>query len=296
MRGQPRGDCHCKHKHKHNSNLGASTVIFMKPAYTKTPALMGIINLSPNSFYNACTNLDEALHLAERMVAEGADILDMGAEATNPMTELNNDRSQELKQLIPAIEAIKQRFDIKISVDTSWPEVMQAVVDVGADMINDQRALQIPGALQMAVKLEVPVCLMHGFVPSRVAGSTTAEDLLSKIKTDFSRWINEYQAAGLNTTQIILDPGFGAGHYGKNTAENFYLLKHLDQLVELGYPVLVGWSRKSMLGEILNKPVEDRLFGSVAVSVILAQKGTAIIRTHDVGPTADALKVVEHLL
>ena len=265
-------------------------------SHKDTPILMGIINLSPNSFYNACHSLDEALHLAERMVQEGADILDIGAEATNPLVELNPNHSFEIERLVPVITAIKQRFDVAISVDTSWPEVMQAVVEAGASMINDQRALKMPGALEAAVKLQVPVCLMHGFYPQRIAASTSSQELLAQIKHDFLAWIEDYQAAGLKAENIILDPGFGGGHYGKNTAENFYLLNHLNEFVDLGYPILAGWSRKSMLGEILNKPPEDRLFASVAVSVILAQKNVRLIRTHDIGATADALKVVREAL
>lgn len=255
---------------------------------------MGIINTSPNSFYNACNNVDDALKLAEKMVREDADILDIGGEATNPMITIESSTQMEMDRVIPVIEAIKKNFDISISVDTSRPEVMKAAVNAGANMINDQRALKMPNALSTAIQLKVPVCLMHGFHPARIAGSSTKEKLLSDIKNDFLRWIKEYQAAGLSSDHIILDPGFGGGHYGKNTEENYYLLKHLDELTSLGYPSLIGWSRKSMLGETLNgAPPKDRLYASLAAAILAAQKGATIIRTHDVGATQDALKVWE---
>ncbi len=259
------------------------------------PKLMGILNLSPHSFYKPCKNLDDAIALAAQMVSEGVDIIDVGAEATNPSLATIKDSSAqvEIEKLLPVIEAIRQRFDVLISVDTSQAEVMRALIAAGATLINDQRALQLPGALAAVVESKVSVCLMHGFVPRREAGSSTPETLLETIKRDWRSMLDRYQAAGLEKDKIILDPGFGGGHYGKNTAENFYLLKHLDELVALGYPLLVGWSRKSMLGEVLGAPAEDRLYGSIAAAILATLKGAALIRTHDVAATRDALRIIE---
>lgn len=258
------------------------------------PAIMGVVNRSQDSFYNPSKSLAEALTLVEQMITEGVDIIDVGAEATNLYTQIKDDYQQEIKLISETVAAIRQRFSVLISVDTRHPQVMQAAVAAGADMINDQRALQQPGALTMAAQLQVPVCLMHWLL-GRQPGSTSPQKLLQQIKIDLKKLTDQALQAGLNQQQIIIDPGFGQGHFGKNVEENFYLLKHLAELQSLGFPILVGWSRKSMIGDVLGDvPVSQRLYGSIAAATIAALQGANIIRVHDVKATADALRVVRY--
>lgn len=241
--------------------------------------VMGIINLTARSFHNAF-DVDTALRKSEQMVREGAAYLDVGAIATNPTINLKTDipsEQQELDIVIPFIEKLSKTVDVIISVDTFRAKVMEASVHAGAKMINDQRALTEENALAVAVKLAVPVCLMHHL--------SHPEPL--------KQYAERCLSAGIKKENIILDPGFGGGNYGKTAAENFYMLAHLEEVVRLGYPVLVGLSRKSFLGELVNKPIEERLAVSVAAAMIASQKGASIIRVHDVAETVDALRVLE---
>ncbi len=261
------------------------------------PLIMGVINLSPNSFYQPVANLEQALFLAEAMVKGGAAILDVGGEATNPSVDLLRDKPElqiEIDRVVPVIEAIKQRFEVLVSVDTSEVEVMRASVKAGVDLVNDQRTLKNPGVLDFIIESELPVCLMHFFDPIRKPESGSKLELLEEIVEDFRLLVANYQQAGLASDRIILDPGFGGGHYGKSTDENYYLLKNLARFDELSCPVLIGWSRKSMLGDTLDAVSEDRLYGGIAAAVLAAINGAAIIRTHDVKATSDAMKVLEH--
>ena len=252
---------------------------------------MGVINCSPNSFHAPVQNYDEALSQAEAMIQAGAAILDVGGEATNPFVNIECEAPSvqaEIDRVALVIDAIKERFDVLVSVDTSRPEVMLAA---NADMINDQRALQLPGALEAAIKLDVPVCLMH-FFDKRVPGSTSLQVMLMQIKNDLMAFVKRCELAGIARNKLIIDPGFGQGNYGKSCDENFYLLSHLDQLVALGLPVLSGWSRKSMIGDVLGVTADKRLYGSITAAVISAQKGASILRVHDVAATMDAIKVL----
>ncbi len=256
---------------------------------------MGIINLSPQSFYHATPTYDDALRCAEQMVLDGADILDIGAVATNPTVNINSDIPSvqaELDAVMPFIELLSKNVDINISVDTYRADVMRESIARGAHMINDQRALTEVNALETAVKLNVPVCLMHHFNPPRTAGSTSKEDLLSQIISDLKKQADRCLSAGMSKENIILDPGFGGGSFGKNADENFYLLSKLEKITALDFPVLVGLSRKSFLGELCNADIENRLSASIAAAVIAAQKGAAILRVHDVKATKDALQVM----
>jgi dihydropteroate synthase len=264
-----------------------------------TPCVMGIINCSPNSFYGAVVDNDQALTLAAQMIAEGAAMIDVGGEATNPKVDLQVDGpslQQEIDRVVPVIEAIKQRFDVMVSVDTSQPQVMLAAINAGVDMINDQRALTFPGALDIVSQHNVLVCLMH-FFNERVPASSSPQVMFDTIVKDLSAAIERCLAAGIPLTRLIADPGFGQGHYGKNTQENFYLLSQLPQFKTALHdlPLLVGWSRKSMIGDVLQSPVAERLYGSVAAATLCAFLGADIIRVHDVKATVDAIKVVKAL-
>lgn len=264
------------------------------------PCIMGIINVSPNSFFRPYPKLSDAIDAAASMVEEGASILDIGGEATNPKVNIEKDSpngDQEIERVLPLIEALNKRFSVLLSVDTSKPDVIRAAVQAGADMVNDQRALINPESLQAVAKLKIPVCLMHFFNSPRQPNQNSKFDLLTQIKTELSHSVNRCLSAGINPQRIIIDPGFGQGNYGKNCTENFYLLAHLTKLTELGYPVLVGWSRKSMIGEVLGGvPADQRLNGSIVTAAFAALKGAAIIRVHDVAETKEAVQIAKALL
>lgn len=253
---------------------------------------MGIINLSPNSFHNAFT-IDQALKKAEKMVCDGATYIDVGAVATNPTINLKTDlpsEQAELDILIPFVERVAKNIDAIISVDTFRAKVMHESVKIGAKMINDQRALTEANALETAIKCDVPVCLMHH---DKVDHGDT---VFLKIKNDLMNYATRCLSAGMRKENIILDPGFGGGNFGKTADENFYLLSKLEDMNALGFSILVGLSRKSFFGALLNKPVEERLAASIAGALIAAQKGASIIRVHDVAETVDALRVLMRVM
>ncbi|MBS0351139.1 MAG: dihydropteroate synthase [Proteobacteria bacterium] len=258
------------------------------------PSVMGVINLSPDSFYQPYCSHDEILHAIERMIISGADIIDIGGEATNLTVDLKNspNAQQQIDRVAPVVEMVAKRFQVLISIDTSEPQVMREAVSLGAHLINDQRGLQAPGALKAAVELKTPVCLMHFFNYSRQPGSCSLPELLATIKADLGTSAIRCQSAGITPERIIIDPGFGQGHYCKNTKENYYLLANLSEFTHLGFPILVGWSRKSMIGETLGKiNPQERLYGSIAAAALAAMRGASIIRVHDVPETMDAIKV-----
>ncbi len=259
-----------------------------------SPAVMGVINLSPDSFYQVRQGVDAVVECVAQMIKDGVSIIDLGAEATNPKAILRDNESEQIafeqEQLLPVIEALRSRFDVFLSVDTSRAAVMSSVAKAGADMINDQRALTLSGALKTAADSGLAVCLMHSFMPKREPGSSSGKELVSRIIADLKKQINACEEAGMSRKSIIVDPGFGQGHYGKNTDENLYLLAHLDELSIINLPILAGWSRKSMLGDILGRDVDERLAGSLAAALIAAQKGAHIIRAHDVQETNDVCR------
>lgn len=256
--------------------------------------VMGVINLTSHSFYQGTPAFSDALFKAEMMVKAGAALIDVGAIATNPFINVNDIPSEqtELDLILPFVDALSKRVDTIISVDTSRAAVMTAAVNAGANMINDQRALTEENALKTAVKLSVPVCLMHHFNPTRTPGDCSPADLLSHIKNDLQKYSERCLSAGMSRNHIILDPGFGGGHFGKNAAENFYVLAHLKEIVTLGFPVLVGLSRKSLFADI-QADVNNRLSASIAAATIAAMNGAAIVRVHDVQETVDAMRVIE---
>jgi dihydropteroate synthase len=254
------------------------------------PVVMGILNITPDSFSDGGLHLtpDAAIRQAEQMLTDGATILDLGGESTRPGAAAVS-LQQELDRVVPVIEAIRQRFDCVISIDTSKAGVMSAAVKAGADMINDVMALQGEGALQCAAELNVPVCLMHmQGEPRTMQQQPQYDNVVTEVIKFLQRRILDCQFAGIAKNHIIVDPGFG---FGKNLSHNYELLAAVEQLTELGYPVLAGMSRKSMIGRLLNVPVEERLAGSLACATIAALQGARIIRVHDVKETIQAVQV-----
>lgn len=257
----------------------------------RRPVVMGILNVTPDSFSDGGKHqhLTDALRQAERMLADGAGILDIGGESTRPGAD-DVSEQQELDRVVPVIAAIRQRFDCAISVDTSKAAVMSAAIQAGADIINDVRSLLEPGALQVALTAQVPVCLMHmQGAPRSMQHAPTYNDVTAEVQQFLLQRARECEHAGIRKENIILDPGFG---FGKSLQHNFVLLENLEQMIGLGYPVLAGMSRKSMIGQLLNVPVNERLAGSIACATIAALKGAQIIRVHDVKESVQAVRVV----
>ncbi len=252
--------------------------------------LMGILNTTPDSFSDGgqFVSLESAVQRAMLMIDEGADIIDIGGESSRPgAVEVLAD--EEIQRVVPVIEAIRSRSDVCISIDTSKPEVMRAAVMSGADIVNDVNGLRRRGATETCAELDVPVCIMHmqgepRSMQSKPFYRNVVEDVMDFLKQRADLCI----AAGIRTENIIIDPGFG---FGKTLQHNMQLLLHLDKFKLLGYPVMVGLSRKSVLGEILNAPVEARLHASVAAAVLGWTKGAKIFRVHDIKATSDALKI-----
>lgn len=259
-----------------------------------SPVVMGILNVTPDSFSDGglFTQLDSALRQAEKMLKDGAEIIDIGGESTRPGAQAVNE-SEELDRVIPIIEKINQELDVVVSIDTSKALVMTEAAAAGAGLINDVMALRADGALDAASQTGLPVCLMHMQGEPR---SMQMEPLYDNVVTEVSAFLNAQAekciAAGMNKNQIIIDPGFG---FGKTLSHNISLFKNLKQFQDLDYPVLVGASRKSMLGQIIGKKVDDRLAASIALATMAAINGAAIIRVHDVAETVDAVKVANAL-
>ncbi|KGQ23920.1 dihydropteroate synthase [Gallibacterium anatis CCM5995] len=252
--------------------------------------VMGILNVTPDSFSDSGKffSLDKALYHAEEMLKQGASIIDVGGESTRPMAE-EVTLQQELDRVIPVVEAIRQRFDCWISVDTSKAEVMKAAADAGMDLINDIRALTEENALQTAAELDLPVCLMHmQGQPKTMQANPEYQNVVEEVLAWLLQRAEICEQAGVRKENIILDIGFG---FGKTLQHNYQLLNHLEQFVATGYPLLIGLSRKSMIGNLLQKDVNHRLVGSVAGVLISVMKGAHIVRVHDVEATVDALKV-----
>lgn len=256
------------------------------------PHVMGILNVTPDSFSDGGTHntLLKALTHANEMINAGATIIDVGGESTRPGAA-DVSVEDELERVIPVVEALAQRFEVWISVDTSKPEVMRESAQAGAHLINDIRSLQLPGALETAAELGLPVCLMHmQGEPKNMQEAPDYQYILQDVDDFFARQIARCEAAGIKKTQLLLDPGFG---FGKNLRHNYQLLAHLADFHHFGLPLLVGMSRKSMIGQLLNVGPAQRLTGSIACAVIAAMQGAHIIRVHDVKETTEAMRVVE---
>jgi dihydropteroate synthase len=254
------------------------------------PRVMGILNVTPDSFSDGgrFVALDDALRQAERMVEDGADLLDVGGESTRPGAAAVG-LDEELARVIPVIERLRASFDIPLSIDTSKPEVMRAAVAAGAAMVNDVSALGAPGALQTAAALGVPTCLMHmQGEPRTMQTAPQYGDVVADIIEYLARRIAACEAAGLPRERLLVDPGFG---FGKTLAHNLTLLRRLGEFAQLGTPLLVGISRKSMLGAVTGRPVAERLPASLAAAVLAVERGARIVRVHDVGPTVDAIRL-----
>lgn len=256
------------------------------------PHVMGILNVTPDSFSDGGKHneLIQALTHANEMINAGATIIDVGGESTRPGAS-DVSVEQELERVIPVIEAIAQRFEVWISVDTSKPEVIRESARVGAHIINDIRSLQEPGALEAAAETGLPVCLMHmQGEPKTMQQAPLYQNILRDVDDFFVTHIARCEAAGIKKSQLLLDPGFG---FGKNLSHNYQLLAHLADYHHFGLPLLVGMSRKSMVGQLLNVGPSQRLTGSLACAVIAAMKGAHILRVHDVKETVEAMRVVE---
>jgi dihydropteroate synthase len=256
--------------------------------------VMGIVNVTPDSFADGGKFIKavDAVSHAAALVAAGADIIDVGGESTRPgAAEVSVDA--ELDRVIPVIEQLTQEFKTPVSVDTSKAIVMREAVAAGAAMINDVCALETKAALATTAELDVPVCLMHKQgKPDSMQTAPAYDNVTDEVIEYLRTRIDASLAAGINARNIIIDPGFG---FGKTLAHNLQLLRELDRVVALGYPVLVGLSRKSMLGAITGRDIDERLAGSLALALLAAQQGAAIIRVHDVAPTVDVLKILERL-
>jgi dihydropteroate synthase len=257
--------------------------------------VMGILNTTPDSFSDGGLyhSLDKALFHAETMIKEGVDIIDIGGESTRPGAE-SVPLNEELARVIPLLEKLRQHFDIPISVDTSKQEVMQQAIQAGADLINDVYALREPGALEICASSHVRVCLMHmQGEPRTMQSNPHYEDVVQEVFTFLAERIDACERVGIEKQRLILDPGFG---FGKTLAHNIQLMQHLPTLHALHCPLLVGVSRKSMIGALLNnRPINERKDGSVAAAIVAMLKGAAIVRVHDVKATVDAFSVMRAL-
>ncbi|OOF56220.1 dihydropteroate synthase [Rodentibacter genomosp. 2] len=254
------------------------------------PQIMGILNFTPDSFSDSGKffSLDKALFQVEKMLNEGASIIDIGGESTRPMANEVSEQ-EELLRVVPLVEAVRQRFDCWISVDSSKAIVMQEAAKVGMDLINDIRSLQEPNALQVASELDLPVCIMHmQGQPRTMQTNPQYKDVVQDVLTFLRERSEQCITAGIRKENLIWDMGFG---FGKTVQHNYKLLQRLNRFCEEGYPVLAGLSRKSMIGAVLDKPVDERMAGSVAGALIAAQHGAKILRVHDVAETSDGLKV-----
>lgn len=254
------------------------------------PRIMGILNVTPDSFSDGGEFIapERALEHALQMVEAGAAIIDVGGESTRPGAD-PVPADIELQRVIPVIEALHAALPVPVSIDTRKPVVMQAAVQAGAGLINDINALQAPGALATAAALGVPVCLMHmQGTPQTMQEQPEYRDVVEEVAAFLVSRAEACQAAGIARERIVLDPGFG---FGKTTLHNLQLLQQLDVLVARGYPVLVGLSRKSLIGNVLGLPVDKRLYPGLALAVLAVWQGAAIVRTHDIAATREAIEM-----
>lgn len=253
------------------------------------PHIMGILNVTPDSFSDGghFNQLERAMTHARQMVAEGATLIDIGGESTRPGAP-DVSEQEELDRVLPVVEHMVRELDVMISLDTSKAAVMREGCAAGAHLINDVRALLEPGALAAAAAADVPVCLMHmQGQPRTMQAEPHYDDLLGEVRAFFDERIAACLTAGIAREQLLLDPGYG---FGKTLAHNYQLLAQQESLLDYQLPLLVGMSRKSMIGNLLGRPVDERLAGSLACALIGMQRGARIIRVHDVRATMDALR------
>lgn len=258
------------------------------------PRLMGILNVTPDSFYDGGRHhtISQAISHALQMISEGADIIDIGGESTRPGARMVSPQ-EECDRVIPVIEGLKKATTIPLSIDSRHTMVMKAALEAGATFVNDVYALQDEGALAVVAKANVPVCLMHmQGNPQTMQQRPHYQNILEEVYSFLANRIEDCEKAGILRENIWIDPGFG---FGKTLAHNLTLLGNLSFFNGLGCPLLIGLSRKSMFGEILNKPADQRLYASLAGTMVAAIQGISIIRTHDVAPTKEILLVAQAL-
>jgi len=251
---------------------------------------MGVLNVTPDSFSDGgqYREVDTAVRRGFAMVEEGAQIIDVGGESTRPGADLV-DAEEEIRRVVPVIEKLRAGTDAVISVDTSKPQVIRAAAEAGAGLINDVRALSEDGALAAAVATECALCLMHmQGDPRSMQLAPHYSDVVNEVKAFLAERVKVCRAAGVSADRIVVDPGFG---FGKTLEHNLELLRHLGELGS-EWPILVGLSRKSIVGRLTGRPSGERVYGSVALAVMAVLNGARIVRVHDVGPTVDALKTV----
>ncbi|WP_230347764.1 dihydropteroate synthase [Methylobacillus methanolivorans] len=259
------------------------------------PHVMGIVNVTPDSFSDGgrYASTEKAVAHALQLVADGAHILDIGGESTRPnATPVGLE--EELDRVIPVIERLSLEVDVPLSIDTYKPQVMRAAVQAGAAIINDIRGLQEPEAVQAAAEGDAGICIMHmQGTPQTMQQNPQYENVVQEVKGFLQERLEACLAQGIAAERVVLDPGFG---FGKRTVHNLALLNGLPDILALGRPLLVGLSRKSVLGQIVGSDVDQRLHASLAASVISVMKGGRIVRVHDVKATVDALKVVDAVI
>lgn len=260
------------------------------------PLVMGILNVTPDSFSDGgrfFNSVDKALVQAEKMVADGASFIDVGGESTRPGAQAVSSQ-EELDRVLPVVEKISANLDVVISLDTSNPELMREGAQLGAGLINDVRALDRPGAMAAAAESGLAVCIMHRQgEPQTMQQAPHYNDVVAEVKNYLVEKVSACLAAGITRDKLLLDPGFG---FGKNLQHNLTLMAHLSELGEIDLPLLIGVSRKRMIGETLDKPVDERLYGGLALAVLAVAQGAHILRVHDVAPTVDALKMASAVL
>ncbi|MBY5250593.1 dihydropteroate synthase [Pseudomonas aeruginosa] len=259
--------------------------------YLARPHVMGILNVTPDSFSDGgrYDRLDDALRHAERMVREGATLIDVGGESTRPGAR-SVSPTEELERVAPVVERIARELDVVISVDTSTPAVMRETARLGAGLINDVRSLQRDGALDAAVDSGLAVCLMHmRGEPQTMQDAPAYQDVVAEVGAFLQERVDACVAAGIDRERLLLDPGFG---FAKTLEHNLVLFRHLQALHGLGLPLLVGVSRKSMIGKVLGREVDERLYGSLALAALALAKGARIIRVHDVAATVDVMRMI----
>ena len=260
-----------------------------------TPQIMGVLNVTPDSFSDGGQLLsdkgllhDRLLERAEQMVADGAAILDIGGESTRPGAAPVSSQ-EELDRVMGAVQLIAPRLDVILSIDTSTPEVMREAAQAGAGLLNDVRAFSREGAMAAAVATQLPVSLMHmSDEPDRMQEQTEYVDVVTDVKAFLAHRIAACREAGIAKDQMMIDPGFG---FGKTVAQNYEMLRRLEEFASFDLPILVGVSRKSMIGAITGRPASERVVPSAVLAVMAAARGASVIRVHDVAETADALAV-----
>ncbi|MCP8465423.1 dihydropteroate synthase [Pseudomonas sp. ZM23] len=255
------------------------------------PHVMGILNVTPDSFSDGgrFSRQDAALRHAVKMAEAGATLIDVGGESTRPGARAVSP-TEELERVAPVVEAIARELNVVISVDTSTPAVMRETARLGAGLINDVRSLQRDGALDAALDTGLPVCLMHmRGEPGNMQDDPRYPDILQEVRGFLEERIAVCQSVGIAREKIVIDPGFG---FAKTQVHNLSLFRRMEQLLDLGLPMLVGVSRKSMVGRALGREVDGRLFGSLALAALAVSKGASIIRVHDVAETVDVVRMI----